>query len=215
MAGISDIYGSGKFIRTNQDGCLDIDGKPYEFTGTISKTSVHTFPPEKGETEGKKQIVVAFAKLPDMELGLNVTNARAIAKITGTEDFEEWPGATVEMFVVPEEKSKTGHAVRIRKPRNAPAAAPQIPAGPTFGGIAAARLTKRLTDEKRDLGKLRAHLKGKYPNYAKAIESDVQNWPADMGGDVGRWFASPEPSPIGGGGMTDEDIPFSHGAFDI
>lgn len=94
-------------------------------------------------------------------------------------------------------------------------AAPQIPAGRVFGNVAANKLSARLIAEKRDLDRLRVFLKGKYPNYAKLIDSDPPNWPADMGGDVGRWFATPEPAPVGGGIMDDHSIPFHHGAFDI
>lgn len=206
MASISDIYGSGKFIRSDSEGCIDIEGKPYEFMGTIASVKVHEFPPEKGEEIGKKQIVVAFTELPEMELGLNVTNARAISKIAGTEEFNQWSGTRVELFVVPEEKSKTGHAIRIRKPRGTPTpnGHAQAPAVRLFGNEAANRLSLRLDKEERKLDNLRAWLVHKFPAHAVTLAKDPPTWPMEVGQEIAKWFATkPEPSVI-----DESDIPF-------
>ena len=207
MASLSDVYGSGKFIKADAEGCIDIEGKPYEKVVTIVKTHVHEFPPEKGGEEGKKQIVLTFRELPEMELGLNITNARSIGKLAGTEDWEKWAGTVIELCVVPEEKSKTGHAIRIRKPRTAPAAgAPgQAPVITRLGPMAAKRLLDRCEAEKRDLALLRTHLAQRFPQFESALASDPAMWPVEIGKEVAVWFATPTKNPIG---MTEEEIPF-------
>lgn len=210
MPSLSDVYGSGKFIKADSDGCIDIDGKPYEKVVTIEKTHVHEFPPEKGEEEGKKQIVTTFRELPEMELGLNITNSRSIAKLANTEDWEKWPGTVLELCVVPEEKSKTGHAIRIRKPRAGASAqnghAPQIASSATFGPIAGARLKQRLEKEKRAIINLRGFLTAKYPNYSAQLAGDPEVWPSDTGLAVAEWFAKPEA--VTAPAMDDDSIPF-------
>ena len=86
---LEDIYGgSSKFLKA-----ADLQGgKPVV---EIEDAEVHenTY---NGET--KKQIVLKFVG-KDKVLGLNKTNARRIAALTGTEDFDEWIGWRIKLFV--------------------------------------------------------------------------------------------------------------------
>ena len=86
---LEDIYGgSSKFLKA-----ADLQGgKPVV---EIEDAEVHenTY---NGET--KKQIVLKFAG-KDKVLGLNKTNARRIAALIGTEDFNEWAGWRIRLFV--------------------------------------------------------------------------------------------------------------------
>lgn len=86
---LDDIYGSSsKFLKA-----ADLQGsKPVV---EIEEAEVHenTY---NGET--KKQIVLKFVG-KDKVLGLNKTNARRIAALTGTEDFDEWIGYRIRLFI--------------------------------------------------------------------------------------------------------------------
>lgn len=89
MASIDDIYKSNSnFLKA-----ADIKGgKPVV---EIESAEVHenTY---NGET--KQQIVLTFVG-KEKVLGLNVTNARRIAMLTGTTDFSEWPGYRIKLYV--------------------------------------------------------------------------------------------------------------------
>lgn len=86
---LEDIYGgSSKFLKA-----ADLQGgKPIV---EIEDAAIHenTY---NGET--KKQIVLTFAG-KDKVLGLNKTNARRIAQLIGTEDFNDWIGYKIRLYV--------------------------------------------------------------------------------------------------------------------
>lgn len=106
----ADVYPAGKFLKTARDGSIDIAGNPLTVQGTIASMTTHEF------DDGRSQRVIHFSEeLPD--LGLNVTNWNAIAAFTGKDDDDEWIGMRIEMFAVPETKSQTGQAIRVRRPR--------------------------------------------------------------------------------------------------
>lgn len=86
---LDDIYGSSsKFLKA-----ADLQGsKPVV---EIEDAEVHenTY---NGET--KKQIVLKFVG-KDKVLGLNKTNARRIAALTGSEEFPDWIGYRIRLFI--------------------------------------------------------------------------------------------------------------------
>lgn len=86
---LNDIYES----KSNFLKAADLQGgKPIV---TIEKAEVveNTY---DGET--KKQIVLTFSG-KDKVLGLNFTNASRIAELTGTEDFQDWVGTSIKLYV--------------------------------------------------------------------------------------------------------------------
>lgn len=203
---IGEVYG-GKFIKATTEGELDIPGKPYEMVVTIKATDITEFKADKAGEEPRKQITVEFEEIAEMSLGLNVTNARSIAVIVGSDDTDDWPGKQIELCTVPEERSTTGHAVRIRKPRKGAAAkAPaETPVLAPLGKLGAGRLTDRLKKEGREIMDLRGHLADKFPQFTTAISGNPEGWPSELGTAIAAWFAKPahrsEP-------LTEESIPF-------
>lgn len=104
MANIDDIYRStSKFLKA-----ADLNhGKPVV---EIESAEVHE---NTYNGEVKQQIVLSFIG-KDKVLGLNVTNARRIAQLTGTGDFTEWPGFRIRLFVDQTElDGKTVDCIRI------------------------------------------------------------------------------------------------------
>ena len=202
---IGEIYG-GKFIKSDSEGRIDIPSKPYDICVTIKGTDITEFKPDKAGDEPKRQITLTFNEIKDLEFGLNATNARSVAVIAGSDDTDHWVGKRIELFTIPEERSATGHAIRVRKPRNpAPAAQPVVS---RFGAPAAAKLQGRLVTEKRSLDNLRSYLVRTFPQYESALASEPAMWPSECGTKVAEWFSTPETSPMGGASMGEEDIPF-------
>lgn len=101
---LEDIYGSSsKFLKA-------ADLQHQKPVVEIEDADVHenTY---NGET--KKQIVLRFAG-KDKVLGLNKTNARRIAALIGTEDFTEWIGWRIRLYVDQTDlDGKTVDCVRI------------------------------------------------------------------------------------------------------
>jgi hypothetical protein len=88
MASIDDIYKSkSNFLKAADLG----GGKPVVEIET-AEVQENTY---NGET--KQQIVLTFVD-KEKVLGLNVTNARRIAQLTGTTDFHDWPGYRIRLF---------------------------------------------------------------------------------------------------------------------
>lgn len=89
MSSIDDIYTtSSKFLKA-----ADLNNqKPVV---EIANAEVHenTY---NGET--KKQVVLSFTG-KDKVLGLNKTNARRIAALIGTDDFNDWIGWRIRLYV--------------------------------------------------------------------------------------------------------------------
>lgn len=89
MPKLNDIYDSGgTFLKAD-----DIKGtKPIV---TIETAEVVETDYGQGP---KKQIVLTFVGR-EKKLGLNFTNASKIAELTGTEDFDEWVGVAIKLYV--------------------------------------------------------------------------------------------------------------------
>lgn len=86
---LSDIYSSGsQWLKAD-----DIKGSKPVVTIETAEVKENTY---DGET--KRQIVLTFVG-KEKQLGLNVTNANRIAELTGTEEFNEWVGVTIKLYV--------------------------------------------------------------------------------------------------------------------
>lgn len=74
----------------------------------------------QGETimtaEGKTQKAVLHFTEKEKPLILNVTNSKAIQKVTGSPYFEDWPGAQIQLYIDPHVKAfgEIVSAVRVR-----------------------------------------------------------------------------------------------------
>jgi len=209
MARRSDTYG-GEWIKATQSGNIeagpDMPRDDDRMVLTIKgKATSHEW------DDGKKQRVLSFNET-EMRLGLNATNWDAIAAMTGQDDDDYWDGTQVELFVVPEPKSKTGHAIRVRKPKAAkPATAPTTaPAASVrvLGDAGAAKLVDRLAGVEMSLNDLRYYLAGK--SLGAAVDQAPATWPVAWGMHIAAWLEKPVRAPEGGySALTDEDIPFA------
>lgn len=85
---LNDIYGSNsQWLKAE-----DLQGAKPVVTIASAEVKENTY---NGET--KKQIVLTFEG-KDKQLGLNFTNASRIVELLGTENFEEWVGASIKLF---------------------------------------------------------------------------------------------------------------------
>ncbi len=200
---IGEIYG-GKFIKSDNEGRIDIPGKPYDMVVTIKGTDMTTFKPDKAGDEPRRQVTLTFNEIKELEFGCNATNARAIAVIAGSDDTDDWIGKTIELFTIPEERSATGHAIRVRKPRKSAAPSPVVS---RFGPAAAAKLGARLAESNRSVDNLRTFLVRLFPQYESALAGDPATWPSECGTKVAEWFAVPEKA-APEHEMDDAQIPF-------
>lgn len=201
MARRADTYG-GEWIKATQSGNIeagpDMPRDDDRMVLTIKgKATSHEW------DDGKKQRVISFEET-EMRLGLNATNWDSIAAITGQEDDDNWGGTTIELFVIPEPKSKSGHAIRVRKPRaSAPAKAPTK----TLGAAGSAKLVARLGEVKMDLNDLRYALANQ--NCGGMVDATPENWPADWGPKIAAWLNNPVKMPPDGyKPIAEEEIPF-------
>ena len=87
----------------------DLDGKPHLYTIT-------RFAVEKSQ-EGEKFPAVYF-KEEAKGLRLNVTNGKAIERITGSADPVRWPGVRIVVFPTETElRGETVDCIRVRAPK--------------------------------------------------------------------------------------------------
>jgi hypothetical protein len=96
---LNDIYeGNSSWLKAE-----DIKGAKPLVTIETAEVGESTY---DGVT--KKQIVLTFTG-KEKKLGLNFTNAARIAELTGTEDFSEWIGTSIKLYV---EKVKVGNEMK-------------------------------------------------------------------------------------------------------
>lgn len=187
MAKMADVYG-GKYIKATPSGFIGIPGLPDECDAVVL-----TIKGELGTTEfddGKRQRVASFEET-EMTLGLNLTNWNAIAALSGKDDDDDWDGLTIELFVVPEDKSQTGHAIRVRKPRAntfrygkakqaakpaAKEAADEAPMGVDVG----VRILSAIEERGKSLAELAGILAIQNPDNAGLSSTPLANWPARL-----------------------------------
>lgn len=200
---MEDIYGTGKYLKATSEGVLGLPGKPETLVLTIASYEIGTFP------DGKKQLVCTF-KEPDAEgnpipvFGLNVTNYRTIARFTGTQhDNGAWVGVRIELFVIPEnEKSKSGYAVRVKKPSAVAAPAPSPSANIPMGDAAEKVLAQKIKDCAEEVGDgcnldaLRTFLAQCFPDAEAVIAGAPATWPRRVGPEITNWLKS-QASPFG------------------
>lgn len=208
MARRGDTYG-GNFIKATQSGNIEA-GPDMPRDDDRMLLTIKGRPETTEFDDGKKQRVISFVEC-EMRLGLNATNWDAIATMTGQEDDDLWGGTVIELFVIPESKSSTGHAIRVRKPKagKAPAAAAPAPAATVkvLGDAGAAKLLDRLAGVEMDMNDLRHFLTTK--NYGAAIDQAPATWPVAWGTAIAAWLAKPVKAPADGyKPIDDSEIPF-------
>ena len=186
MAKMADVYG-GKYIKATPSGFIGIPGLPDECDAVVL-----TIKGELGTTEfddGKRQRVASFEET-EMTLGLNLTNWNAIAALSGKDDDDDWPGLQIELFVVPEDKSQTGHAIRVRKPRTntfrfgkgkAKASAPAPTGDGTMGVEMGARIVAALEARGKSVSELASLVGLKDTAYADLGTKSITLWPESIG----------------------------------
>lgn len=186
----SDTYG-GNYLKATRNATIDMPGTPESAILTIKALESHEF------DDGKKQRVLLFHEI-EQKLGLNVTNWDAIARITGQDDDDNWLGAKIELFVIPEQKSPTGYAVRVKKPSGQPAAAP-APAAPAQNGSltlstnGAARLNAAIAKLATEgtvatIDECRTFLTEKFPAHATVLAGAPEQWPAEVAPQIKVWL---------------------------
>ncbi len=111
MTKLNDIYGgNSQWLKAE-----DLQGAKPIVTIESAEVKENTY---NGET--KSQIVLTF-RGKDKCLGLNFTNASRIAELTGTENFDDWVGVSLKLFVEKVKfQDKMVDAIRIF---------PELPAG--------------------------------------------------------------------------------------
>lgn len=115
--GLNDIY------ESNSSWLKSDDIKGHQPIVTIATAEVHE---NDYNGEKKKQIVLTFQG-KEKKLGLNFTNAAKIAELTGTEDFQNWVGTSIKLYVE-KVKGPNGMVDGIRIFPELPAAAQAAPA---------------------------------------------------------------------------------------
>jgi hypothetical protein len=186
MAKMTDVYG-GKYIKATPSGFIGMPGLPDECDAVVLTIAGQLSTTEFDD--GRKQRVAAF-KETEMTLGLNVTNWNAIAALSGKDDDDDWDGLTIELFVVPEDKSQTGHAIRVRKPRantyrfgkaKAAAKAPAPTGDGTMGVEMGARIVAALDARGKSVAELASLIGLKDTDHADLGTKSITLWPESIG----------------------------------
>lgn len=208
---ISDIYGTSEWLKANSKGRIAIEGEPRQLTVKIARVKLHEFKAKDGKPP-EQQITLEFDDENLPPLGLNKTNARAIAEFMDDDDADNWVGTRIELFVVPEQMSASGHAIRVREPepedkptpkaKPAPAKTTTAPAAEVFGEQWEKATNAKLTEAGATVEELRAAL----------IDAGVDA--TDIAGPIARWpkkIASKIPAAVDkikGTGVDSDDPPF-------
>ena len=214
MARLSEVYKS-KFIRATQAGTIECDIAGKDAYDIVLKVTRVTIGIVGKEDDAREQAILHFAGT-EQTLGLNNTNARSMEAITGSDDTDDWAGAVVELFTVPVDSqwSKTGHGIRLRKPRgNKPAVTgePQPEAPPSGPDAMPAAFANALLDKikakpGKTLDQLRAYLVGKQLATPAQVEKAVAYWPKSTAQHFKAWLELDPPAAAPT--VTEDDIPF-------
>jgi hypothetical protein len=209
---LSEIYGTG-MMKANKKGRIDIEGEPRTLVAKIASVRLHVFDPKPGETKGDQQVVIGFDDDELPELGLNKTNATAIATFSNCEDPDDWVGVRVEITTQPQQRSTTGYSILVREPEpdDKPAAkapAKKEPPQPTnakpdteqFGPKWAAQTQSRLNEAGGTIEELRGELVAAGVE-ASQIRGELETWPRAIVGKIPGALDK-----IKGGG--DDDVPY-------
>lgn len=139
-----------------------------------------------------------FDEFPDKKWTMNVTNFRAISKVLGSDDGEDWIGKKITLYtteVTFAGETMLGVRVRLRAPGAAQgqavvAANKAIPfgeAGEKWVLEQVAIAAKDGLPEKATVDALRTCLAGAHPEIEAVIASEVRNWPRSLRGEVEAW----------------------------
>jgi len=113
---LDDVYGSGEWLKA-----ADLQGR--QCVVKIEKISTTTFEDKRNKTT-KQQVVLHFEG-KEKKLGLNWTNAKKVADITGSRNTEDWVGYSIMLYPTEVEAfGETTEAIRIRAVPNAQKPAP-------------------------------------------------------------------------------------------
>ena len=89
MSKLNEIYGgSSQWLKAE-----DLQGQKPIVTIETAEVRENTY-----DGQVKSQIVLTFVG-KDKQLGLNFTNAQRIAELTGSEDFSDWVGTSLKLYV--------------------------------------------------------------------------------------------------------------------
>lgn len=113
---LDDVYGSGEWLKA-----ADLHGR--EVIVKISKVGTTTFKDSRTKEE-KHQVVLHFEG-KDKAFGLNWTNAKRVADLTGSRDTDDWIGHTITLYPTEVEAfGETVEAIRIKAARRKDAPPP-------------------------------------------------------------------------------------------
>lgn len=119
MASLDDVYGGNT---------LKAEDLPANFRGVCTIEAVHVQEFDK-EGGGKERKLVLRFQGKAKGLALNVTNANMAAEITGTRDYDYWPGRQVVMYrTMTDYAGRRVPAIRLDHPGTVPS--PPRPAAP-------------------------------------------------------------------------------------
>lgn len=187
------------WIKATADSKIGIPGLPESFVGTIwGDITTHKW------DDGRTQRVVRFKEIPELKLGLNMTNWDTIAKIADQPDDEDWAGTVIELFVVPEKASDSGHAIRIKKPSAATVKA--------FGPERAEKVMGAIVSFKGRIEDLREFLVFRGVHPVSLASGPVEKWPEGWAAAINFYLKDPAGAMLevsSGKTEIDEDsIPF-------
>jgi hypothetical protein len=188
------------WIKATSDGLINVEGSPETMVVTISndKITTHAF------DDGRKQRVLKFLETGEKKFGANTTNWDSIAAISGQPDDDDWKGTRIELIVVPEPKSPTGHAIRVRKPK---ATASPARSG-VLGAAVAEKLAAALTAKYKSTDDLRAYLRLVGVDPIATADQDPTLWPIAWVSDIQNFTRDPELAMKAAKAVAADDIPF-------
>lgn len=208
MARKSEVYG-GDWIKATKGGLIDIPGLGLEMEKVV--LTIRGEIVTKKFDDGQEQRVISFAET-EMKLGLNGTNWDAIAEISGKDDDLHWQGVRIELFAIPQPKSPTGHAIRVRKPRNQPPSGyqpsspidfdspPVPPARELLGEAGSQRLAEAIVKRGLTIDEMRKRMNRRVAE-PLVVASSMAYWPREWAAVIKECLDAPADPP-------DSDIPF-------
>lgn len=108
-----------KYVKADDLGTT----RPVGTIGTVNFEDVGT------GAKQERKLVVHFEEATLKSLVLNLINSDTIAEITGTEDYEQWPGHKIQLFATKTEfKGTRVPCTRVCAPPKAKPASPRKPA---------------------------------------------------------------------------------------
>lgn len=183
---------------------------------------------EMGEStfnDGKKQVTASIPKMDGRRLGINVTNCETIEDLAGTEEYMDWGGTDITVFVTTckDQHQKTVRCIRIRPTSPTPQSSPppattdngQPATAQVLGTVAAERLMNKInelaaTNPLASIASLRLYLEAHYPQHRDHMAKYApEDWPAEVVGTIKTWLDNPTvTTKVAKGELDDDEIPF-------